>query len=496
MKTEILSMQNVCIGDEMARYALNDFQLQVYQGEMVNLLGVSGSGKTALYFYFIGEELLREGKVVFHNQIWKEHERFSAIRDMVCLGQKSTLIPNLSIAENLCIITGKRKVKGVINKKAINYRVNLLLKQYAPELSPDMLVNELTIVQCHVVELLRSIENEAKLVFIDDAFSSYGQMGVLRILELLRVLKERNISIIYASRKRDQLTQLAERIIILRQGKAVKTFYSDNYNEELCRKWLVGNPVLTGFQRKSYRTGQVVLNTVELTGPCYISNMNLKIHRGEVVGLYDMNNSANLEVTDILVGNRKAEQGRMFLEGKNYAPLTIDDAIASNVGYIPKDRDGSGVVGSMSFAENLLLPIMLKMSLFTMFKNERVNRYLEKEYLEELGIKEQDKDKEVSSFDSYVKTNVIFRKWILSKPALLICEEICEETDITMRNIIYKALEELAGNGAAVLVTSSNLGELKVICDTIYVLNSYGNGERVKEIQKIEILQDPKQNLF
>ncbi len=487
MKTEILSMQNVCIGDEMARYALSDFHLQVYQGEMVNLMGVSGSGKTALYFYFLGEELLREGKVTFENQSWKEHERFTAIKDIVCLGQKSTLIPNLTIAENLCIITGRRKMKGIIRKKAMNYRVSLLLRQYAPELSPDMLVNELTLVQRHIVELLRAIENEAKLVFIDDTFSTHGQMGVLRILELLRELKERNIAIIYASRKRDQLTQLAERIIILRQGSSVKTFYAENYNEDLCRKWLVGNPVLTGFQRTAYKTNQVVLKVSNLTGPSYISNFNLEVCQGEVVGLYDMNNSANIEVTDMLVGNLRAEQGRMILNGKHYAPLTIDDSVAFNVGYVPKDRDRSGVVGSMSFAENLLLPIMLKMSLFSIFKNERVNRYLEKEYIEEMGIKEQDKDKEVSSFDSYVKTNVIFHKWILSKPALLICEEICEETDITMRNIIYKALEELAKNKSAVLITSSNMGELKVICDTIYIMNSYGNGERVKDIVKFDL---------
>ncbi len=489
MKTEILSMQNVCIGDEMARYALSDFHLQVYQGEMVNLMGVSGSGKTALYFYFIGEEMLREGKVTFNQQIWKEHERFSAIKDIVCLGQKSTLIPNLTIAENLCIITGRRKVKGIIHKKAMNYRVSLLLQQYAPELLPEMRVNELNPVQRHVIELLRAIENEARLVFIDDAFSSHGQMGVLRILELLRVLKERNIAVIYASRKRDQFTQLAQRVIILRQGRAVKTFYAESYSEDLCRKWLVGNPVLTGFQRTSYKTNQVVLRASNLTGSTYISDFNLVVHEGEVVGLYDMNNSANLEVTDILVGNMKAEQGRMLLNGKHYAPFTIDDSIACNVGYVPKDRDRSGVVGTMSFAENLLLPIMLKMSLFTFFKNERVNRYLEKEYLEEMGIKEQDKDKEVSSFDSYVKTNVIFHKWILSKPALLICEEICEDTDITMRNIIYKALEELAKNKSAVLITSSNMGELKAICDTIYVMNSYGNGERVKDIQKYSLYE-------
>jgi ABC-type sugar transport system ATPase subunit len=487
MKTEILNMQNVCLGDSPDRYSLKDFHLQIYQGEMVNLLGVSGSGKTALYNYFIGNETLLEGKVTYNNQIWKKHERFSAIGDVVCLGQKSTLIPGLTIAENLCIIKGKRKIKGMINRRTINYRTNLLLNQYVPGLTAEMRVSELSLVQRHTVELLRAIENEAGLIYIDDAFSSYGQMGMQTIVELLRLLKEKNIAIIYASRRRDPLSKLVDRIIILRQGENVKTFYREDYDEEVCRKWLAGNPVITGFERKVCKTDEVVFKARELTGPQYITDMNFELHRGEIAGFYDMNNSANLEAAKMLIGEITLVSGHMFLNGKQYLPEKIDDAIKHNVGYIPEERTRGGGVGSMSFAENLLLPIMLKMSYFSFFKNERVNRFLEKEYLEGMGIRQQDKNREVSIFDSYVKTNVIFRKWILAKPDLMVCEDICEETDIAMRNIIYKSLEELALNKSAILITSQNLGELKSICDTIYIMNSYGNGERVKEIRRVPI---------
>lgn len=489
MKKVILWMQNVNIGEEKARYSLKNFHLQAYQGEMINLLGISASGKTALYYYFIGEEILRNGKVSYKNQTYIKNERFAAIKDIICLGRKSTLVAGLSIAENLCIITGRRKVKGIINKKALYYRINLLLNQYAPGLSANMKVSELSLVQQHIVELLRAIENEVGLVYIDDAFSSYGQMDMHIIGETLKAIKEKNITIIYACRKKDQLTQMSDRMIILRQGENVKTFYKEDYKEDVFLKWLVGNQIITGFEHKSYAIKEIILKTSGLTGTEYITDMDIDIHKGEIIGFYDMNNCANLEASNMLIGELTPFSGRMYLKGKRYSPESLDDAIEANFGYIPRDRTRSGVVNTMSFAENLLLPVMLKMSLFSFFKNERVGRYLEKEYLEEMGINEQDKNRGVSDFDSYVKTNIIFRKWILAKPDILVCEEICEETDIEMRNIIYKALEELAQNKTAIIITSQNLSELKSICDTIYIMNSYGNGERVKLIQRVKIFE-------
>ncbi|MGB4658268.1 MAG: ATP-binding cassette domain-containing protein, partial [Mobilitalea sp.] len=480
MKKVILSMKNVNIGDEKARYSLKNFHLHVYQGEMVNLLGISGSGKTALYYYFIGEESLRNGDVTYKNQTYTKNERFAAMKDIICLGRKSTLVDGLSIAENLCIITGKRKVKGIINKKALYYRINLLLDLYAPGLSANKKVSELTLVQRHIVELLRAIENEADLVYIDDAFSSYGQRDMHIISEILKVLKEKNITIIYASRKKDQMAQLSDRMILLRQGENVKTFYKENYNEEVFLKWLVGNPMISEFEHKSYATKDMIFRTCGLTGPKYITDMEIELNKGEIVGFYDMNNSANLEASSMMIGESEPILGEMYFKGKRYSPERLDDAIKYNFGYVPRERNRSGVVNTMSFAENLLLPVMLKMSLFSFLKNTRVSRYLEKEYLEEMGIKEEDKNRGVSDFDSYVKNNVIFRKWILAKPDILVCEEICEETDIEMRNIIYKALEELAQNGTAIIITSQNLGELKSICDSIYIMNSFGNEERVK----------------
>lgn len=485
MKKIILRMQNVDIGDEKARYSLKNFHLQAYQGEILNLVGISGSGKTALYYYFIGEEYLRNGKVSYKSQTYHKNERFAAVKYIICLGRKSTLVEGLSIVENLCIITGRRKAKGFIHKKALYYRINLLLSQFAPTLSANRKVSELSLVERHIVELLRAIENESELVFIDDAFSSYGQMDMRMISDILKSLKERNITIIYASRKKDQLTQLSDRMILLRQGENVKTYYKEDFNEEVCLQWLVGNPTITGFVHKSYQTPDIVFRTSRITGPEYITDMNLEFHRGEIIGFYDMNNSANIEAANMMIGEITPVMGSMYLKEKRYSPANLDDAVKANFGYIPRERDRSGVVNNMSFAENLLLPVMLKMSLFSFFKNERVNRYLEKEYLEKMGIREADKNRRVSDFDSYVKTNVIFQKWILAKPDLLVCEEICEETDIKMRNIIYKALEELTQNKTTIIITSQNLGELKLICDTIYIMNSYGNSERVKQINKL-----------
>ena len=198
MKKEVLRMQDVCVGN-FEPYGLNDFCLHICEGEMVNVIGLSGAGKTMIYEYFMGYIPLRKGKVIFDGKTSHAGEYFGNINDVICIGKGSTLISGLSVAENIFIITGKRKVSGIIRMKNIYYRAKILLAQYAPELSPYTLIRNLTPLQMIIVEMLRVIENEAKLIIIDDVFQGYGQNDLLRVTELLGILKEKKVAIIYGS---------------------------------------------------------------------------------------------------------------------------------------------------------------------------------------------------------------------------------------------------------------------------------------------------------
>ncbi len=471
MKKEILRMQDVCLGD-YEPYGLTDFHFHICEGEMVNILGLSGAGKTLIYEYFMGHILLKKGKVVCNDEASCVGEYFRSIVDVVCIGKDSTLIPGLSVAENIFIITGKRKIKGLVRMKNIYYRARILLGQYAPELLPHTLIRELTPAQKRIVELIRAIENEAKLVVIDDVFQGYGQNELLRVTELLRTLKEKGIAILYESHEMDFTRVLADKALVLRKGKNVRTFFVDDYNEEFCRRLLIGNEDPPLFEREGVSTDRVALLARGLSGEWYVREQNLTVHAGEIVGLYDLNNQKNMELLQMLIGESPIREGTLYLNGKKYEPRNLDYAIKNNIGYIPCNRKTDGLVGSMSFIDNLCLPVLKKSSRLKIFRNRKVPKFLGKEYMEKLGIPYEEKATKVRYFDEYIQNRILLTRWILFHPTIMVCMEPCGNVDMIMRDIIFQAFAEMARSGSAILIASQNMNELKTICDTIYVLNS------------------------
>lgn len=471
MKKEVLRMQDVCVGN-FEPYGLNDFCLHICEGEMVNVIGLSGAGKTMIYEYFMGYIPLRKGKVIFDGKTSHAGEYFGNITDVICIGKGSTLISGLSVAENIFIITGKRKVRGIIRMKNIYYRAKILLAQYAPELSPYTLIRNLTPLQMIIVEMLRVIENEAKLIIIDDVFQGYGQNDLLRVTELLGILKEKKVAIIYGSHEMDFTRTLADKTVVLRKGKNVRTFYQSDYSDEYCRKLLIGNEALPSFSRYNVNTDQEVLQIHGLSGERYVENFSMKIHKGEIIGLYDLNNQKNMEILQMIIGEAVIKNGWLYLKGERYEPTNLEFAIKNRIGYIPRNLEGVNLVESMNFADNLCLPVLKKTSYLKIFRNKSISQFLEKEYMQKLGVPYEEKGTKVKYFDEYIKNSILLTRWILFHPVLMVCMEPCGNADMVMQNIIFQALSEMAESGIAVLIASQNMNELKTICDKVYVLDN------------------------
>lgn len=470
MKKEILRMQDVRVGKEEP-YALDGFNLHVSEGEIVGILGLSGSGKTTIYEYFMGLTPLNQGKVIYNGSVGRE-EYFNKVTDVVCIGQGSTLIPELSVAENIFIITGKRKVRGIVNMKHINYRANMLLSQYAPELSSTTPVRNLSPMQARIVELLRAVENEAKLVVIDDVFQGFGQEDTMRILELLKMLREKKIAIIYMCHDVNFIHSITDKLVVLRKGKNIRTFFDLDFDAQLCQQLLTGNEELPVFQRNYTENKREVLRIQNLTGPNYIKNLYITAKFGEIIGLYDMNNQGNMELISMLVGEMKSTQGTIYLDGQRFVPTNLDYAIKKGMGYIPRSAEAFGLITSMDFMDNLSLPILRKTGWLKVFRNMRLSDYLTKEYSQQLGIPYGERKRKMKFYDRYIQQSVIMQRWILFRPKVMACMEPTLNADVIMRDIIFKALDEMAGNGSAVLIASQNMQELKTVCDTIYVFNS------------------------
>ncbi len=464
-------MQDVCIGyNEVSQ--LDHFHLYISEGEMVNLLGMTGAGKTLIYHYFKGHLPLKAGKVIYDGRVSEAGKLFQDVTEVVCLGQEPALIPGLSVAENIFVITGKRRVKGIFRMSDVNYRAKLLLGQYAPEILPTTLIRELTPAGQRVIELLRAIENEAKLVVIDDIFQGYGQNDMMRIIALLKSLNERGVAILYASHEMDLARGLADRVVIMRRGRNIRTFYEKDYDEQYSQQLMIGNDELPAFVHDSTCTDKAVFEISGLSGAQGIENVNMSVHEGEIIGLYDLDNRKNMAVLNMIVGEAPISGGQMAIRGKKYRPRGLTYAIKCGIGYIPYNMIGDHLVGTMSFVDNLSLPVLKATSHLKIFRDMDVPRYLEKEYRERLGIPDEEKEMGVSHFDAYIQNSILLTRWTLAHPTMIVCMEPCGNADIIMRDMIFNALSEMAKNGTAVLIASQNMNELNQICDTIYVINS------------------------
>lgn len=479
MEKEILRMQDVCVG-EFEPYGLEEFHMFLRQGEMVNVMGLSGAGKTILYEFFLGHAILQRGKVIYNGREFRKGERFSGMTDVTCIGQESTLIPALTVAENIFVITGNRRTKGLVRKSNMNYRARILLGQFAPDIAPDKKAWELSPVQRRIVELLRAIESEVKLVVIDDAFWGFGQSDIIKLLDLLKVLKDKKIAVIYESHELDFVSRIADRIVVLRKGRNVRTFYDTDFDEQFCKQLLVGTEELPVFERKNISTNQMAVELCNLTGGAYIRNLNLQIKAGEIVGIYDLNNRRNLELLQLLVGEVPTTEGSIYLSGKRYEPRNLDYAISRNIGYFSGNRKEGGLVECMTFMDNLYLPVLKKTSRFKIFRDRSVARFLKREYMESLGVPKEEQNAKVEVFDTYIQKSIMLKRWVLFKPTVMVCVEPFGGADMIMRDIMFKALGEMAENHSAVVIASQNMNELKMICDTIYVLNS-DSGEMIQK---------------
>ena len=478
MKAEIMRMDHVFMGQDKENM-LSDFHLSVYSGELINLIGLTGSGKNAFWEYFSGNLDLKKGSVSVGNKAFNHGKMKLAGRDVVCLGHEITLIERLTIAENLFVISDVRMRQFFIRSKRIEIRTKIILNDFAPFLKEDMPVALLTYAQRRMVELIKAYVVEAKLIIIDDTFMSFGKSDIENLILILNKLKEKGIAILYISHCQDFLTPFADRTIVLRNGHHIRTFYPQDFHKDLCDQLLRGGMKLSYDKRseKAFASKHVFFQLEQVNAANVLHDISLEFRKGEIIGFCDAENRCNRYLLDMIVGEEKLTSGQMMLNGRKYKPKRLDDAIKHNIGYISRDLKKISLVEQMSFADNLFLPVMKKTSVLNSFMDFSVVNFLSREYCDTLGIEEKYKDYKVAQFDEYIRMSILVHRWFLFKPDMMVCVEPCSRADMIMREIIYDILKKMAANGCCVLISSPDIEEMAPICDKIhYLKNGYLEG--------------------
>jgi ABC-type sugar transport system ATPase subunit len=450
--------------------ALSDVTLEVAQGSCHALCGENGAGKSTLGKILAGIYTPDQGRVVVHDR----DVRFDSPRDALAAGvgivhQELVFCGNLSVAENLCLgmIPSRH---GFVDRAAMADRARELLAEIGATLDVARPLADLSIAQQQVVQIASAVGSGARVIVFDEPTSSLSQVDAERLYDLIGRLRARGVTCIYVSHRMPEVFRLCDTVSVLRDGKHVGTHPTSELSESDIVRMMIGRPLAEYFPPpKSTEEGKEVLRVEHLSSPGKFEDVSFSLHSCEIVGLAGLVGAGRSEVASAVFGLDPHSRGKIYLHGKLVRIQDPADAIRLGIGLVPEDRKKQGLVLSESCRHNTTLPILERLANLTWIR-ESAEWQLVRDYFKRLGVRARDPDVPVAGLSGGNQQKVVLARWLAANTKVLILDEPTRGVDVGAKAEIHALINELAAQGTAVVLISSELPELLSLSTRILVL--------------------------
>ncbi|MDC7287273.1 sugar ABC transporter ATP-binding protein [Blautia schinkii] len=453
---------------------LNGVELSIKAGELHALMGENGAGKSTLMKIIMGIYTKDGGKILLEG---KEVD-FKSARDALDAGiamihQELSPIPEMTVAENVFLGREQKKFKGMpfVDKKELNEKTQKLLEEY--ELSefirPNMKMKDLNIAQTQMMEIIKAISYNSKIIIMDEPTSSLSEKETDTLFRIIDSLKEKKVGIIYISHRMEEVFQLADRVSVLRDGKFIGCVRVEEASQEELINMMVGRELEGGYPKNTAKKGEVVLELKNFTRKGVFENVNLKVRSGEILGMAGLVGAGRSEVMRALVGYDKLDQGEVILDGKKINIKHPKDAVRNHIIMASEDRKALGLILCRSIKENIAIQNEDQFSSASF-----INKPKEKKVCDEMAKKMTTKmngiEDTVDSLSGGNQQKVVLAKSLLSAPKVLIMDEPTRGIDVGAKATIYNIMVDLAKQGMAIIMISSEMPELIGMSDRVMVM--------------------------
>ena len=482
MSDIILEMKNITKTFPGVK-ALDNVNLQVKQGEIHALVGENGAGKSTLMKVLSGVyphgtytgDILFKGKLCEFKDI-KSSEHLG----IVIIHQELALIPFLSIAENI-FLGNERSKNGVVDWNETKRRTCELLKMVGLDESPNTLIANIGVGKQQLVEIAKALSKEVKLLILDEPTSALNEDDSDNLLKLIDGLKKHGITSIMISHKLNEIKKISDSITILRDGATIETLDTkkDNITEDRIIKGMVGRDLVHRYPIREPNIGEVIFEVKNwnvyhpvISDRKVSDNVNINIHKGEVVGIAGLMGAGRTELAMSIFGKSygKKISGQIFINGKEVHLKNVNKAIESGLAYVTEDRKEYGLILIDHIKGNTTLANLKKISKAGVInKNEEI--IVAEDLRKKLNIKCSGILQKTGNLSGGNQQKVVLAKWIFAEPEVLILDEPTRGIDVGAKYEIYTIINKLASEGKGVMLISSELSELLGICDRIYVMN-------------------------
>jgi rhamnose transport system ATP-binding protein len=452
--------------------ALQGVSFDVRAGEVHALVGENGAGKSTLIKIITGAERADAGTLhVGGRAVAHMDPAASRALGIAAIYQQPSLFPHLSVAENIAMAVERPGLFRPVDWKARTTTAAAVLSRLGSSLDPARLVETLSMPEQQIVEIAKAIGAEARIVLMDEPTASLAAREVDGLLRVVQRLREQQVGIIYISHRLEEVFSVADRITVLRDGRTVETRPAAEMSRGDLIRAMVGRDVDAVFPKAPVVPGPPALEVRGLScAAAGIKDINLTLHRGEILGLAGLVGSGRTELARTLFGLTPADAGTILLNGVAVRVGSPADAIRAGLAYVPEDRRRHGVVLEMSIAANTSLASLGSVSSRGLIDRRR-ERAAAETYVEKLRIKTPSALAEVATLSGGNQQKVALARWLSTNPSVIILDEPTQGVDIGAKAEIHGLMQTLVERGLAILMISSELPEILGMSDRIAVMH-------------------------
>jgi rhamnose transport system ATP-binding protein len=450
--------------------ALSDASLELHAGEVTALVGENGAGKSTIVKILTGIHQPDAGSILIDGQPVTFPSADAAARaGVTAIHQETVLFDDLTVAENIFLGHAPRNRFGLIDWPTLRTRAADILARIGTSLDPDLKLRDLGIASKHLVAIARALSIDARVVIMDEPTAALSHKEIQETYALVERLKAEGKAILFISHKFDEIFRIADRYTVFRDGAFVGAGSIADVTEAQMVRMMVGRAVDHIFPDRVKAPGDPILTVAGYSHPTEFDDIGFTLRRGEILGFYGLVGAGRSEVMQALFGITRPSKGACRIDGKVVAIRSTSEAIANGIVYVPEDRGKQGAVKGLPIFQNVTLPSLAKTSRkgFLRLAEELA---LSRRYTERLDLRAASLDQDVGLLSGGNQQKVMIAKWLATEPRVIILDEPTKGIDIGSKAAVHAFMAELAAQGLAVIMVSSEIPEVLGMSDRVIVM--------------------------
>ncbi|MDD5659187.1 MAG: sugar ABC transporter ATP-binding protein, partial [Actinomycetota bacterium] len=451
--------------------AIDDVSIDLKKGEVLALVGENGAGKSTLMKILSGAYKPDSGEIILDSE--KIDHNFTpgkAINmGISTIYQEFNYLADLSVAENIFLGRLPKNRFGFVNYNKLRKKAKEIMDEIGLKCNPSLEVKYLSVAKRQLLEIAKAVSKNVKIIIMDEPTAPLNNEETEILFSLIKKLILEGKSIIYISHRIEEIFKIAQRVVILRDGRKISVLDTDKTNKNEIVKLMVGREIKDMYPITKRKIGEVILEVNDISDG-FIKNVSFNLRCGEILGLFGLMGSGRTKIVEAVFGKRKIAAGTIKVNGNIMKIDSPRKAIKTGLGYVPSDRKHEGLILMHSVTNNISLASLDIYKTLGIFLNIKKEKKDIKDWINKINIKVPNVNTMVESLSGGNQQKVVIAKWMNTKPAVLIMNEPTRGIDVGAKVEVYKLMESFCENGLGIIMISSELPEIMAIADRIITI--------------------------